>query len=256
MAVCDGAIVNVEVAPALDFVDAVADDVRAVLGGRLAALYVVGSLASGDATGPASDIDVVVVASERIDGPEADHLAQSVVAGAQDCPWAGLELVVYAREVLRRPRHPLRYELNVNAGGARPTHVSTGGDPPHWFLLDVAMARDHAIPRVGPPAPTVIGQPIRRDVSAAIRESLAWHARHEATSPNAVLNACRSWCFMATGTWESKSAAAAWALDVAGAPPVVAAAAAARATGARTALPAADVANVLATVDRVAARWA
>lgn len=124
----------------------------------------------------------------------------------------GVEFVVYQADVLRAPTHPLPYILNVNAGPGRDCHVSTGGDPAHWFLLDVAMARQSSIPLRGPTMRDLIAEPSATEVARAIRDALAWSAAHDASSPDAVLNACRSWCWIDTRRWTSKSAAAQWAL--------------------------------------------
>ncbi len=74
------------------------------------------------------------------------------------------------------------------------------------------MARDSAIPLVGPPAGQVIGQPSRGDVVRALDDSRRWHADHDAGSPDAVLNACRARCWVSTGRWLSKTEAGVWAL--------------------------------------------
>lgn len=173
--------------------------------------YAVGSLATGDAQPTRSDVDVMVVVSRPLGGSRR-RLADAVVEEGLRCPWAGVEYVVYDAEAVSAPRYPLAYELNVSAGPARAVHVALGGDPAHWFLLDVAMARDHAIALYGPPADALLGEPPLRDVAQAISDALTWHAHHEVTSADAVLNACRSWCYLVTGRWASKSDAGAWAL--------------------------------------------
>lgn len=77
------------------------------------------------------------------------------------------EYVVSQADAVRAPTYPLRYTLNVNAGPRRDTHVSVGGDPAHWFLLDVAMARQLATPLRGPRPSDLTGEPPTADALRA-----------------------------------------------------------------------------------------
>ena len=201
----------------------------AVLGG-LCGAYVVGSVASGDARPGVSDLDLLFVAETKR-APSAllaagDQLATAALA----CPLRGVEAVLYTRDAVAAPRHPLDYLLNVNAGRSIPKRVATGGDPPFWFLLDLAAAADTALP-LRPPAPRcVLGKPPVAEVRIALAEALRWHLAEQAASPDAVLNACRAWYWTEHGAWISKSAAGRWAADGGGGA-VVAAALHARAAG-------------------------
>lgn len=195
-----------------DFVRVLVARTELLLGEDLVAMSLVGSLATGDAHPATSDIDVLVVVDQALDRARRDVLADEIAALGLGCPWAGVEYVVYQADAVRSPTYPLPYTLNVNAGPGRDRHVSAGGDPPHWFLLDVAMARQHAIPLRGPRPSDLIAEPPTIDVRRAIHDALAWHAAHNPSLPNAVLNACRSWRWIDTRRWTSKSEAARWAL--------------------------------------------
>lgn len=195
-----------------DFVGALVARTEAVLGEDLLAMALVGSLATGDAHPATSDIDVLVVVDQAPDCARRDGLADEIVTLGLQCPWAGVEYVVYQADAVRAPTYPLRYTLNVNAGPRRDAHVSVGGDPAHWFLLDVAMACQLAIPLRGPRPSALIAEPPAVDVLQAIHDALAWHGAHSASSPDAVLNACRSWRWIETHRWTSKGEAARWAL--------------------------------------------
>lgn len=195
----------------VDFVMGLVARTEAVLGEELLAMSLVGSLATGDARPTSSDIDLFVVIDRAPDGAREQLLAEGIVSLGLGCPWKGLEYVVYQADVVRAPTYPLPYTLNINAGPGREPHVTTGGDSSHWFLLDAAMARQNAIALRGPPLRDLIAEPLPADVLRAIHDALAWHAAHDRSSPHAVLNACRSWRWMDTGRWTSKSEAARWA---------------------------------------------
>ncbi len=203
------------------FVTELAAITRRWLGEDLVGLWVVGSIATGDAVGPDSDVDVLVACAAPLGDSRRAALAEAVVEAGQRCPWAGVEYVVYRSHVLAAPTYPLDYELNVNSGPTRKVLVSSGGDPAHWFLLDVAMARDAAVPVVGPAAADVIGPPRHADVASALLDSLRWHEQNETATASSILNACRALCWLETGRWRSKSAAGAWALERTGARPRV-----------------------------------
>jgi hypothetical protein len=83
----------------------------------------------------------------------------------------------------------------------------------HWFLLDLAIARERARAIAGPPPAEVIGPVAREHALAALEVSLAWHREHEPDSANALVNACRAWYFASENVWASKPEAAAWATD-------------------------------------------
>jgi hypothetical protein len=192
------------------FVSTVVDRTQTVLVADLEAVYLVGSLATGDARPDTSDVDVMVVARGPLGEAQRTQLTAAVLEVSDDCPLAGLEYVVYSAGALAAPTYPLAYELNVNGGSKRTRHVSSTGDPPHWFLLDVAMARQHAVVLHGPPIRELIGEPGQAAVRAAIADALEWHAKHEPGSANALLNAFRSRHYLETGRWASKTEAANW----------------------------------------------
>jgi hypothetical protein len=193
----------------------VADRLRAALGKDLLAVYLVGSGALGDFVLARSDIDVMAVCAGPLVPGLRDRVVEPLWHRALPCPARGLELVIYRRDAVRAPRRGLGFELNLNTGSEMPDHVSfdPGAEPSHWFLLDVAAARLHGRAIAGPPPQALIGPVPEADLRAALMASLQWHREHEATSANAVLNACRTWRYAVEGTWSSKPEAGRWALD-------------------------------------------
>jgi len=163
--------------------------------GKVEAVYVIGSAASGAYHHGPSDVDVVAVVPHALSTAEKEEL----VARAErvECPARGLELVVYAKGT-----QPPEYEINFNAGSGMPRHVSfdPAHDAWHWFVVDASIAKGHAVPLVGPPWLELF-EPIPPErVRAAVRDVLAWA---EESEPEHV-NAERARHYLATGEWRAK----------------------------------------------------
>jgi hypothetical protein len=232
---------------------AAVDRVRRLLGDELVAAYLIGSGALGGVSAVQSDVDVVAVCAatppERVTGAMVDRLGDL----AMSWPLRGLELVLYTRAAVARPARAPRFLLNLNVGPRMPYRrsIDPATDPPHWFLLDLAILRDHGRPLAGPPPRDLVGPIPRRWLLVAVADSLGWHAAHEPDPAQAVLNACRGWRFTEEGVWVSKDEAGAWAGARDDDPATVAAALAAR-HGDPTAV--LDPARVAAFQGRVLAR--
>jgi hypothetical protein len=173
------------------------------LGGDVAAAYVIGSVALGGFEAGSSDLDMVVVLRRPLGRVELASLAEAV-RQVDVAPARGLELVVYeGGEVV----------LNVNTGPGMTEHVGyAGDDPAFWFVLDRAIAQQHAVALSGPPWEQMFEPVSRAEVLDALAESLDWHAEAEPATRNAALNAVRTWRWLETGDWVTKPEAAAWLL--------------------------------------------
>jgi len=176
-----------------------------LLPGSLLGAWLIGSIAWDDYRPGSSDVDVLAVAETQ---PEPVRRALADALIALPCPARQLEFVLYPPG----PDQPSRWQLNVNTD---PVRVSTdpATEPAHWFVLDIAMARERAIPLYGPPAHELLAPVPPEVVHRALNDSLDWHDANERTQPNAVLNACRAWHYAETGRWASKTAAALWARE-------------------------------------------
>lgn len=187
---------------------------RRELGEAFVGAYLANSGARADYIPGRSDLDVetIVEASMRQDAKR--RLADALRHGALPCPAPRLELVVYRREVAASAGPRPAFEINLNTGPAIADHVSYDPEeePPHWFVLDLAAAADAALALAGPDPSTIFGPVSRPVVLDALKASDAWHTAHDTVAPNRVLNACRAWCYVTTGRWESKTAAANWAI--------------------------------------------
>ena len=201
-----------------------------LLGDDLVAVYLGGSGALGGVAAAQSDVDLVAVCAAA----PGEELRRAIVAGlgglAMGWPMRGLEFVLYTRAAVADPAERPRFELNLNVGPRMPYHLSLdpASEPAHWFVLDLAILRDHGRPLAGPPARDLVAPIPRRRLLEALRDSLAWHGAHEPALQQAVLNACRGWRFTEEGVWSSKDDAGAWALDRSDDPATVSAALAVR----------------------------
>jgi hypothetical protein len=176
------------------------------LGDRLLAAWVVGSGALGDFDAQTSDIDVQAVATTRLPRAELEALAGALSHDALACPVRGLEFVLYAREDLDDPQGPA-FQLNLNTGPGMEHHegYDPTAEPRFWFVLDVAIAREHARPLAGPPPSMILPALPRKLILAAHRESVEWY---RANAPElAPVTEARASAWATEGRWLSKGEA-------------------------------------------------
>jgi predicted nucleotidyltransferase len=162
---------------------------------ELEAIYLVGSAARGAYEEGRSDVDVVAVTSRALDEAEKRELVERVEA--LECPARGLELVVYAKGA-----RPPEFEINFNGGPRMERHVSfdPAAEPWHWFVIDAAIAEEHAVPLLGPPWRDLF-EPIPAErARAAVLDGLAWAERNEPDDANAA----RARHYLETGEWTAK----------------------------------------------------
>lgn len=224
--------------PTSTYVRAVTQRLRGLLGEDLLAVYLVGSGSMGGFDSGESDVDLAVVVKRSLSLEQKRSIVRRLSHGALPCPVRKLELVVYGAEAVGGPSPSLRWELNLNAGATIGVEASfdPGTEPGHWFVLDVAMAREHARSLFGPSPQTVFGEIERDRVLKALAASLEWHRQNDRAGVQSALNACRAWRWLEEKTWSPKPLAAAWARARAGAPAAVDAALAARTDGGTSSL--------------------
>jgi len=189
-----------------------------VLGGRLVATYVHGSLALGGFEPTRSDIDVLVIVrdSPRTGAAEWHELAKRVpVTGAAA---RGVELSVVELGAVAKPAAPWPFLLHVTTAPDDRKVIDgrrRAGD--HDLLMHYVFARAAGQVGRGPPPADLIGDVDRRSVLRYLRDELDWGLRH-AGETYAVLNAGRAVRYARDGVVVSKLAGARAAL-AAGAPP-------------------------------------
>jgi hypothetical protein len=191
------------------YLDELVRRVDGALGERLVGAWVVGSVALGEFDPLRSDVDVQAVATEPVARAELEELAAALSHPALACPVRGLEFVLYARPGLEDPQGPA-FQLNLNTGPGMDQHegYDPAAEPRFWFILDVAIAREHSNPLIGEPPHDLLPALPRALVLSALRDALAWWQANDAAG--AIVSASRSWAWLEEGRWLSKGEAAAW----------------------------------------------
>lgn len=185
-----------------------------LLGKDLVGSYMVGSGALGGFVPEQSDVDMIAVCAD----PPGDGRKQAIIdlltREALTWPVRGLEFVLYARAAVATPLPAPRFEINLNVGRGMPLHTALDPalEPAHWFVVDLAILREHGVALAGPAARELVAPIPRIRLLDALLESLAWHAAHERQLHSTVLNAGRAWRYAEEGVWSSKDDAASWAL--------------------------------------------
>jgi hypothetical protein len=195
------------------YLEQIVKTLRSRLKQRLVGAYLFGSAAYGSYEPGISDLDVQAVVTEPLSKRERKEIANCLAHQTLPCPARRLEFVGYAKPSINPATHHPQFEMNFNTGTDEPDHLSLNPaeEPSHWFLLDVAIGRELGRCLMGPEPAQVFASIPRLWQLEAIIDSLAWHRKHEPTSANNVLNACRGWRYAVTGMWGSKLAGAAWA---------------------------------------------
>ena len=229
----------------------VVERVGSQLGERMVGVWLFGSAALGDFDARRSDLDVQAVSSSALSLGERLQLAADLSHEQLPCPVRGLEFVLYARDGLDSEHGP-EFSLNLNTGPGMTHRASLApeDDPRFWFVLDVAIGREHAVPLAGPAADEVFPPLPRTLIVTSLREALAWHHANDPSGAQAVLAACRACAWAQEGRWLSKGDAAQWGLEHLGAPGTVTAAVARRADPAQPAVAPKEVEAVLARAER------
>jgi hypothetical protein len=189
------------------------DRLRSILDDRLTAVYALGGLAFDDYQPGRSDLDIYVIISGPLDEDERHAITDRCSHRALPCPAPRLELVVMSARAAQHPGASPQWALNFNTGHALSDHVGLdpAAEPAHWFVLDLAIARERGIALLGPPPSELIGELRLADVRSAQSQAVAWYAAND-MPVEAIASACRAWHWLATGRFASKRQAARWAL--------------------------------------------
>jgi predicted nucleotidyltransferase len=158
--------------------------------------FALGSAAVGGFDPETSDLDLVVVVGESLRESQQELLRKLRELAA---PVRDLELVVYVDGT-----QPPDYELNVNDGEARLD------SEPFWFVLDAALAQEHAVPLLQGRAWSEFFEPVSPErTREAMQASLDWTGRQPAENAFARAQAARAQHYLEHGEWMTKKEASA-----------------------------------------------
>ena len=179
----------------------------AVSGGVLQAAYLHGSAVLGGWVPGRSDVDMLLVTADDVDGV-VEQISQVLCAAADRCPGRELECSVVTVAQAGQAAPPWPFVLHVAAGPGKPgrTVYPVGqfrGDPD--LVMHYAVCRATGWPVCGPPAREVIGVVPRRVILDYLAGELHWGAEH-APEAYAVLNACRALIYLTDDKIVSKIA--------------------------------------------------
>lgn len=174
-------------------------------GDHLIAVYLHGSAVLGGWTPDRSDVDILLVAGDDVDGSSLERVGLALACSAEACPARkGLESsVVLAREAAA-PQPPWSFLLHVTTEGGDAA-IIRGADSPgdRDLLMHYAVCRAAGWAVHGPPARTQIGPVPREFILAYLADEAGWGLEN-APEAYAVLNACRAMVFLTDGQIVSK----------------------------------------------------
>lgn len=190
-----------------------------ILGSDLVGVYAAGSIALDAYRDGRSDIDVAIVSAERLDLRAKQAIVVALRHESLPCPARGLELVVYRREIAAAGKPDPGFEVELNTGPRMDFRATWAGedraepDGTFWYAIDLSILAERGRALLGPPASEVFRSVPESVLVELLIASLQWHLAQEVTVPadepaawtsDAVLNACRAWRRVQTGSWSDK----------------------------------------------------
>jgi predicted nucleotidyltransferase len=198
---------------------------RAILGERFVGMYLYGSLSSGDFDPGSSDIDFLVVTTERLPESILDELrSMHARIAASDLKWATkLEGSYIPLAAIRRhdPDDMLHPSIGVD------WEFGVGPHRTDW-IFQRHILRESGVTLAGPPPHALIDPVSPDELRMAVQTNLRDYWAKQLDGPEwlrrrdyqafAILTMCRSLYTLHHGAIVSKPVAAAWAHESLGAP--------------------------------------
>lgn len=179
------------------------------VGDNLLGVYLFGSASYDEYVPGTSDLDIQVVVKEQMGAETIRQLATMLIHRVHYCPATKLEFVVYAVASLQS-EETIAYCLNLNTGSTfKADHISIDPteDDPHWFILDIAMGKRHAVSLFGPDASDIFPTISQQKIAQAMLECLTWFHENLYLSEAHKLCVLRCLAFAEEGELLSKKAA-------------------------------------------------
>ncbi|HUI36758.1 MAG TPA: nucleotidyltransferase domain-containing protein, partial [Gaiellaceae bacterium] len=191
----------------------IADSCAELLGDRLVAVILHGSLVLGDYSPASSDVDLLAIVERPLTDDELAALAELVLARHGEA--AGIDLRAVTRAVAGEPTESPAMELYVGVHHDHEPELLRRIVGERDLVAELSMVRAVRRSLVGPdPTAVVAAMPAERVVAYGDEVLERWQqltddAEHAALM---VLTGCRIWRFAVGGVHCSKTEAARWAL--------------------------------------------
>jgi len=227
----------------------IADSCAELLGDRLVAVILHGSLVLGDYSPASSDVDLLAIVERPLTDDEPAALAELVLARRGEA--AGIDLRVVTRAAAGEPTESPAMELYIGVHDDHEPEQLRRVDGERDLVAELSMVRADGRSLVGPdPTAVVAAMPVEWVIAYGDQVLERWQqltddAEHAALM---VLTACRIWRFALEGVHCSKTEAARWALLQDPALPAVEAALRRRIGDTNGQIAPADIAALLARV--------
>jgi Aminoglycoside adenylyltransferase, C-terminal domain len=193
-----------------DYLRELARRASETIGANLRGLYVHGSAAMGSFIPTRSDVDVLAVTQESLPTTAKLAVISALRQAALPCPGVGLEMsIVTVGSTSTSSSYP-PFELHIaTAEDTVVDGADSQGDAD--LIAHFAMAREHGIALLGPPAKDLFPPVDRARLLRSLADDLSW-AIDRGRSGYAVLNACRALRLARQSKLCSKPDGATWAL--------------------------------------------
>jgi len=234
---------------ATELAQEIADSCAELLGDRLVAVILHGSLVLGDYSPASSDVDFLAIVERPLTDDELAALAELVLARRGKA--AGIDLRVVTRAVAGEPAESPAMELYIGVHHDHEPELLRRIEGERDLVAELSMVRADGRSLVGPdPTAVVAAMPGEWVVTYGDEVIERWQqltddAEHATLM---VLTACRIWRFAVDGVHCSKTEAARWALLQEPALPAVEAALRRRTGDTNVQIVPADIAALLARV--------
>lgn len=188
--------------------------IQTILGDRLTALYLYGSLVTGDFDPVVSDIDLLAATDGDLSDDDFARLDQMHTGFARERPeWDDRIEVAYLSVAGLQTFRARRNAIAVISPG-EPFHFKDAGLD---WLVNWYVVREQGVTLAGPPPRQLIAPIAKAEYLAGVR-SYALEFRERVTSPMprgsqayAILTMCRAYHTLTTGELASKARSAQWA---------------------------------------------
>jgi Domain of unknown function (DUF4111) len=183
---------------------------------NLVALYVHGSVATGDFVAGKSDLDLLAVCRQPCSASDKEWIRAWFARQNPPSCLAGIDCSCLSQQAAslstRKPHWDLIIRVRCHHGQCEVVPLETDEG---YSLLDLALACERGQALLGPAPSVVLAELPRRwllDACAAeVRRWCTWEVINDRSS--AVLTACRAWLLLDTNRLASKTEAGKWVLS-------------------------------------------